>query len=41
MNVDVKTRQRLRQAALFALVRGLAAATGGAIVTTVVWWVQR
>ncbi|MER8226362.1 hypothetical protein ABTZ58_38895 [Streptomyces sp. NPDC094143] len=37
---DTKTLRRLRQAMLFALMRGVATAAGGAAVTALVWWAQ-
>ncbi|GAA5772102.1 hypothetical protein Aros01_08647 [Streptosporangium roseum] len=42
MNDDNKRKlaQRLGYTAMFWMVRGLASAAGGALVTGVIWWIQ-
>ncbi|MEU8252382.1 hypothetical protein [Nonomuraea sp. NPDC048916] len=34
------TLRRLSRAAMFAAIRGIAAATGSAIVAIIIWWLQ-
>lgn len=37
---DNSTARRLYRAAMFGVVRGLASASGAALVTGLIWWIQ-